>query len=98
MTARAARWLLAAAAVIVVVFLATHLAGLRESTSWLCRIDVSVRPGFWELAGLLLYLVCYAGLLFVAPILALAAVLLFLYDRLRRSLQPGRQTHHARTA
>jgi hypothetical protein len=86
-TRRQASWLLSGAAAIVAVFAVAHLDGLREPTSWLCRIDVSTRPSTGELAGLFVYLVSYAGVVFVAPVLALAATLLLVYGRLReRSL------------
>jgi len=67
--------LVACAAFMAAVFACCHVAGLRETTSFLCRIDITSQPTRWELFELGLYLASYLGLVLVAPILAIAAAL-----------------------
>jgi len=65
--------LLACAVFMAAAFLCCHAAGLRETTSFLCRIDIASEPSRWELFGLGLYLTSYLGCVLVAPVLAIAA-------------------------
>ena len=74
MRSDAVRRLLACAAFMVAVFSACHLAGLRESTSYLCRIDISTQPSQWKLFGLGLYLASYLGCVVMVPILLIASL------------------------
>jgi len=76
--------LVACAAFMTAVFACCHLAGLRETTSLLCRIDIASQPTRWELFGLGLYLASYVAVVLVAPILTIAAVLSAAAARIRR--------------
>jgi len=78
MSLRPVCWLLACAFFITAIFLGFHLAGLRENTALLCRIDMMYNPGLREILGLGLYLAGYLGFVFVAPVLTIAAGLLFI--------------------
>jgi hypothetical protein len=85
---RPVRWLLACAFFLALVFLGSHLAGLRETTAWLCRIDLGLAPSRAEWLGLGLYLVSYMSLVLVAPVLILAAGLLFVYAKVSARREP----------
>ena len=78
MSLRPVFWLLACAFFITAMFLGFHLAGLRENTALLCRIDMMYKPSPREILGLGLYLAGYLGFVFIAPVLTIAAGLLFI--------------------
>jgi hypothetical protein len=77
------RGLLLAAGLLLVAYAVCHGLGLREATSLVSRIDQQVAPRTGEIVTLVLYLASYAGAILVAPILLLAAGMIWLFDRLR---------------
>ena len=71
------------AVVLLLIFLAVHLAGLREFTSILNGTVASVELGRGMSAFLgLVYLFSYLGVVLLVPILLLAAVMLAGWKRL----------------
>jgi hypothetical protein len=72
------------AAVIALVFLVIHLAGLREYTSILNGTPGSVEMS-WRTSALLglTYIFAYLAFVLLAPILLLAAAILAVWKRLR---------------
>jgi hypothetical protein len=68
--------------VLTALFLAAHLAGLRSFTSILCGMSSSA-GGTASVTAFLgsVYVVLYLAAVSVAPILLIAAGLLFLWDR-----------------
>jgi membrane protein DedA with SNARE-associated domain len=79
------RDLLQRAGAISVLFLAVHLAGLREFTSVLNGTIGSVAAG-WKLSGFLalIYILLYLAFVILVPVLVLAATLLVVWQRFRR--------------
>jgi len=79
------RDLLQRAVAISVLFLAAHLAGLREFTSVLNGTIGSVAAG-WKLSSFLalIYIFLYLAFVIVVPVLVLAAALLLLGQRFCR--------------
>jgi hypothetical protein len=84
MSLRPVYWLLSCAFFIAAVFLGFHFAGLRENTALLCRIDMMYNPSPREILGLGFYLTGYIGFVVVAPVLAIAAGLLFVATKASR--------------
>jgi formate/nitrite transporter FocA (FNT family) len=82
------RALLFGAGLLLVAYAVCHLLGLREATGLVCRIDLQVAPRAGEIIGLVAYLASYAGAILVAPILLLAAGMIWLFDRLRARNAP----------
>jgi hypothetical protein len=82
------RGLLLAAGLLLVAYAVGHALGLREATGLVCRIDLQVAPRASEILGLLVYLASYVGAIVVAPILLLAAGMIWLFDRLRARNAP----------
>ena len=73
------------AVVLLLIFLAVHLAGLREYTSFLNGTMASVELGRGMSAFLgLLYVFAYLGVVLLVPMLLLAAALLAGWRRLSR--------------
>jgi len=79
------RILLFGAGMLLVGHAACRVLGLRETTGLLSRIDLQAAPHAGEVIGFLLYLGTYAGAVLVAPVLLLAAGMIWLYDRMRAS-------------
>jgi hypothetical protein len=79
------RDLLQRAGTISVLFLAAHLAGLREFTSVLNGTIGSVAAG-WKLSGFLalIYILLYLAFVILVPVLVLAAIILAVGQRFRR--------------
>ena len=83
--------LLVRAALIALFFVVCHFAGWREHTSFLSGTPASVGESVNTSAVLgVVYMAGYFGLVLLAPILALAAGLLFAFEKLasRRSNKP----------
>jgi hypothetical protein len=79
------RLLLFGAGTILLAYAVCHLLGLRETTGLLSRVDLQAAPHAGEVIGFLLYLGSYAGAILIAPILLLAAGMIWLHDRIRAS-------------
>jgi hypothetical protein len=81
--------LVRSAVVIAVLFLAVHVAGLREFTSILNGTMNSPELG-WKLSAFLglAYIGAYLGFVILVPVLLLAAVLLTVWKRLSRMQSP----------
>jgi len=78
--------LLQRALAISVLFFLLHLAGLREYTSILNGTVGSLALG-WKLSGFLavIYILAYLAFVVLVPILILAALLLWLWQRCQKS-------------
>ena len=78
------RGLLVRALVLAALYTALHLAGLRSQTSVLCAtMQEEGGRQFWGAFAAAAYIVTYLLAVVVAPILALAAGLLALWNRAR---------------
>jgi hypothetical protein len=77
--------LLQRACAVSVIFLLLHFAGLREFTSVLNGTVGSLALG-WKLSGFLavIYLVAYLAFVVLVPVMILAAVLLFVWQRCQK--------------
>jgi hypothetical protein len=87
--------LLVRAALIAVFFVACHLAGWREHTTFLSGTPASTGGSVNTSAVLgVVYMAGYFGFVLLAPIFALAAGLLFAFERLasRRRGKPSTAT------
>jgi hypothetical protein len=82
-TLPSATYLLEWAGLLVVIFVITHLAGLRDFTSVLNGTIGSTSMS-WQTAALLgvAYVLIYLGVVLVVPILLLAALLLKIWRRM----------------
>lgn len=92
-----ARFMLRCAAGISLVFLAAHLAGLREFTCVLNGTVGSVALG-WELSQLLalMYIFFFLGFVILVPALVLAAMILTLWHKCCKNGRhdPNKQPAH----
>ena len=81
-----AKYFLIRAGVLVVLFLIVQLAGLREHTSFLSGTPAAPGLSVEESATLgVTYIVFYLGAVVIAPILALAAAMLTIWQRVTLS-------------
>jgi hypothetical protein len=81
-----AKYFFVRALVLVALFLVAHLLGLREYTTFLSGTtgNPAVSMETSSLYGLI-YILLYLGCVVLAPILALSAAFLMLWQKLRRS-------------
>jgi hypothetical protein len=75
---RTARALLLRAAVLVIFFLAVHAAGWRNATTLLSGSIPAGMPPFLAVFEGVVYLVAWIGLTVMAPVLVLAAAVIWL--------------------
>jgi hypothetical protein len=84
-----ARYFLTRAVMLGIFFIAAHLAGLREYTTFLAGTAANPELGIrWSSFLGMMYLAAYLGVVVVAPILILAAGLLAIGGRGRKLQSP----------